>query len=63
MMRKKPRSREMTWAGKGRSVEVKYIESTTLHPAKGQAMKYSRSPWTAMACRAGLPSLLNAAAI
>ena len=62
-MMKNPRSKEIAWAGRGRSVEVKYMAITTLHPAKGQAMKYSRSPCSAMLCSMALPSLLNTAAI
>ena len=50
-------------AGRGRSVEVKYVEITTLKPANGQAMKYSRRPSVAMLCSMAFCSLLKMAAI
>ena len=62
-MTRKPRRIEMMCAGRGRSVEVKYVEITTLKPANGQAMKYSRRPSVAMLCSMAFCSLLKMAAI
>lgn len=58
-----PRSNEMICAGRGLSVDVKYMERMILYPAKGQAIKYRRSPSVAMDCSAASCSLLKIAVI
>ena len=59
MMIKNPRSREIVCAFTALSIEVKYVESTILNPAKGIAVKYSFIPDAAVCCSRMFCSLLN----
>ena len=38
-IRRKPRSREVIWAGRARSTEVKYMDRMMLNPAKSAPVK------------------------